>query len=148
MSGSVTFTWVAGQDINGPNNWLTPLNWTIAPASQRPDRPPWGPTSLSSGTDNGSQDAIISGGQAISRRQRNGQRCQTVGAISGRSPARGRQRGRQRDWRRRRRQPDLRPAPSSSRPPTRGGAIVGGINGVITAPTMIVGGGRPDQLPC
>lgn len=64
MSGSTAYTWVGGADINGNNNWTTPANWTVGgvPATKFPNSP----TDIAVVTvDNGSKDAIISNGASI-----------------------------------------------------------------------------------
>lgn len=59
-----TFTWVGGADIDAPNNWITPANWIVggAPATTVPN----GAADVAIvNVDDGTRDAIISGGQAI-----------------------------------------------------------------------------------
>jgi hypothetical protein len=153
MSGS-TFTWVGGQDINGPNNWITPFNWTTSPGNPA-TRAPTNPLDavIVSIDVNGSQDAIISGGQAITvasltigdpvggvtATSKGGHVL--VGGSSGVNGIGGGGGG------------SLNvTGPFLITSTNSGGAIVGGNNGVVTAPSLTVGGGangltvNPDVL--
>ena len=144
MSGTTTFTWVGGQDIDGPNNWLTPLNWIIgaAPATKFPNA---ATDAVVVNLDDGTKDAIISGGQSI-----------TIGSLSignPTTPVAGLQGGHV--------LVGGSPLPTgiggggggtltvlngiSITSTNTGGSLVGGNNGVIITPTMIVNGG-PDDL--
>jgi hypothetical protein len=58
------YTWTGGADTNGANNWITPANWLLdaVPASSFPNSPT---DDAIVNTDDGTKDAIISGGQSI-----------------------------------------------------------------------------------
>jgi hypothetical protein len=142
MSGSTTFTWVGGQDINGANNWMTPLNWTVGGVAAT--RAPNGPTDIAIvNVDNGSQDAIISGGQSVTVQSLTigGATVGTVqgghvlvGGSSGVNGIGGGGGGTLTSI-----------GAITITSPNTGGAIVGGNGGVIIAPSMTVNGG-PDVL--
>ena len=136
MSGS-TFTWVGGADSNGANNWTTPANWSVG--GVRATRVPDAAADIAViSVDDGAKDAIISAGQSI-----------TVASLTIGDTAGGAQGGHV-------------VVGGSSGPravggggggtltsvgaititsPNSGGAIVGGKNGVVTAPSMTVNGG-------
>jgi hypothetical protein len=140
MSGT-TFTWVGGQDVNGANNWVTPTNWTAGGVAATAFPNDSSATAIVN-TDNGSADAIISNGQTISLASLSigNPTTPATGVVGGHvlvggSAAIGGGGG-----------GTLTVAGAITITSTNtGGAIVGGKNGVINAPTMTINGG-PDVL--
>jgi Domain of unknown function (DUF4214) len=148
MSGTL-FTWVGTADVNAPNNWITPLDWTVAGVAAT-RAPTLAGDSVVIGRDtSGSQDAIISGAQAIAIASLTVSGVTAglvqgghliVGGSTGVNGIGGGGGG------------SLTVGTALVTSTNSGGAIVGGIGGVITATTMTVGGGvdglttNPDVL--
>jgi hypothetical protein len=143
-----SFTWVGGADINGPNNWTTPANWqvggiaaTTVPNSAADD--------ATVNSDLSASDAIISGGQAItvaSLSIGNAPVATVPGGhviVGGSADIGGGGGG------------TLTSAGAISVASTNaGGGLVGGIGGVIIAPSMtlagpgvVIGGGGTFDIP-
>jgi Domain of unknown function (DUF4214) len=148
MQFMTSFVWVGGQDINGFNNWTTPANWTVggALASTFPNS---AADDVAVNSDVSAADAIISGGTSIT--------VNTLGVgdpgipgingghvlVGGSSDIGGGGGG------------TLTSVGAITVASTNsGGGLVGGIGGVVNAPTMtltgpgvVVGGGGTFNIP-
>lgn len=143
-----TFTWVGGADIDGPNNWTTPANW-VSGGVAATTFPNTAADLALVFSDIGASDAIISNGQAITVADLAVGNASAPGdpgghVIVGGSPAIGGGGGGSL----------TSVGPIALTSTNSGGALVGGLNTVITAPSItlsapgvVMGGGGTYNIP-